>query len=101
MLQDKAVRVIMIIFLASRVGWIELPAADTVNEAQIMLSRLDGFREEDEICSDISACNRAKLWSVKEVKVSACRSCPMVKAYKNLGRLQLSQIYDCTCICFR
>lgn len=79
-LQDKAVWVIMLTLLASRVGWIELAAADTVNEAQIMLTRLGGFREEGEICSDISACTRAKLWSGKKVKVSARRSCPVVKA---------------------
>lgn len=60
-LQDKAVWVTMIIFLASRAGWIDLPAADTVNEAQIMPARLDGFREEDEICSDTSECIKAKL----------------------------------------
>lgn len=77
-LQDKAVWVIMITFLASRVGWIELSAA--VNEAQIMLARLGGFREEGEICSDISACNRAKLQSVKKVKLPAQRSCLVVKA---------------------
>lgn len=59
-----------------------------------MLTRLNGFREEDEICSDISACSRAKLWSVKEVKVSARRSCPMMKTYRNLGKLQFSQSVD-------
>lgn len=59
-----------------------------------MFTRLDGFREEDEICSDISACNRAKLWSVKKAKVSARRSCPVVKAYRNQGKLQFSQSVD-------
>lgn len=52
-----------------------------------MPTRLDGVREENEICSDTSACIRAKLQSVKEVKVSAYGSCPVVKAYRNTGKL--------------
>lgn len=60
-----------------------------------MLTRLNGLREEDEISSDTSACIRAKLQSVKEVKESAHESCPVVKAYRNMGKLQLSQFVDC------
>lgn len=60
-----------------------------------MPTRLDGFREEGEICSDSSACMRTRLWSVEEVKVCACGSCPVVKACRNVGKLQLSQPGDC------
>lgn len=64
--QDKAVRVTMIIFLAGGVGWIDLPAADTVNETRVMAHRMDGFGKKGEICSDASSCVRGKLPFVRE-----------------------------------
>lgn len=66
-----------------------------MKEARIAAPRMDGFRGKGEICSDTSACIRARPSSVTEVKRSGHGSWAMVKAYINTAKLPLSLLVNC------